>query len=80
MFQQPGYGIMCLGIVGRVVELRGDVAVVDVNGTRFTADASVVDVSVGDYVVVHAGMIISRVSREEALEVLSLYRELEKYL
>ncbi len=71
---------MCLGIVGRVIEIRGHTAVIDVNGARITADASLIPVSPGDYVVVHAGLIISRVDPAEAEETLRLYRELAQYL
>ncbi len=67
---------MCLGIPGKVIEVRGDTAIVDFGGLR--KEVSIVltpDVQPGDYVIVHAGFAISKISREEALEMLKLLNE-----
>ncbi|RLE55781.1 MAG: HypC/HybG/HupF family hydrogenase formation chaperone [Thermoprotei archaeon] len=67
---------MCLGIPGKVLEVRGDTAIVDFGGLR--KEVSIVltpDVQPGDYVIVHAGFAISKISREEALEMLKLLSE-----
>ena len=63
---------MCLGIPGKVTEMRDDlglaVGTVDFGGVRrevclaYVAD----EVSVGDYVIVHVGFAISRVDEDEA--------------
>ena len=68
---------MCLGIPGRVIEVRdeGGLAMgrVDFGGVRKEAClAYVPDVRVGDYVIIHVGFAISRVDEEEALRTLEL--------
>lgn len=72
--------LLCLGALGRVVELEGDVAKVDFGGVVREVDATLTpEVKIGDYVIVHAGTIISIVDEEEALETLKLVEELSKY-
>ncbi|MCH5333477.1 MAG: HypC/HybG/HupF family hydrogenase formation chaperone [Agathobacter sp.] len=57
---------MCVALPGKVIELQGADAVVDFNGNQVKARAGLVDVQVGDYVLVHAGCILQKVSTEEA--------------
>ena len=72
---------MCLGIPGRVVEMRDDaglpMGMVDFGGVRREACLAYVsdEVAVGDYVIVHVGFAISRVDEEEARRT---YRVLEE--
>ncbi len=68
---------MCLGIPGKVIEVRDDAGLrmgrVDFGGVRKEACLSYVpDVELGDYVIVHVGFAISRVDEEEALRTLEL--------
>jgi hydrogenase expression/formation protein HypC len=73
---------MCLGIPGRIVDIRGDrglpMGTVDFGGVRrdvclaYVAD----EVAVGDYVVVHVGFAISRVDEEEAKRTYDMLREM----
>lgn len=68
---------MCLGIVGRVLEIKENrIAVVDVNGVQIEADASFIDIDVGDNVIVHAGVVISKVDKKEAEIAMSLKQKL----
>ena len=73
---------MCLGIPGRVVEITEDAAmpmgVVDFGGVkRETCLAYVSDeISVGNYVIVHAGFAISILDEEEARQSFELLREM----
>ncbi len=57
---------MCVAIEGRVVETDGKIAVVEHMGSRVKAAAGLVDAKPGDHVMVHAGYIIQKVSRDEA--------------
>ena len=68
---------MCLAIPARVVELNGDMAKVDF-GEAVLRDVNVtlVDVVVGDYVLVHAGYAIQVIDKKEAQETLQLWREI----
>ena len=56
---------MCVALPGKVIEIKGRDAVVDFNGNQVTARAGLVDVKVGDYVLVHAGCIIQKVSKQD---------------
>ena len=73
---------MCLGIPGRVIELGEDatmlMGIVDFGGVkRETCLAYVSDeVSLGDYVIVHAGFAISILDEEEAKQSFELLREI----
>jgi hydrogenase expression/formation protein HypC len=73
---------MCLGIPGRVVEIENDavmpMGIVDFGGVkRETCLAYVADeVSIGDYVIVHAGFAISKLDEAEAKRTFELLREL----
>ena len=68
---------MCLGIPGKVVELNGDKAMVDYGGgTIREANASLVNVKIGDYVIVHAGFIIEKMNEEEANGMFDAWQEI----
>jgi hydrogenase expression/formation protein HypC len=69
---------MCLAIPVRVVELlEGDEATVDAGGVRKRISLALVDdVSVGDYVILHVGYALNRLSAEEAERTLTLFEEL----
>lgn len=69
---------MCLSIPVRIVEIEGDTARVSAGGTIFTAGMQLVqDANPGDYVLLHAGFAIQKISDEEASEILSLLDEIE---
>jgi hydrogenase expression/formation protein HypC len=73
---------MCLGIPGKVVEIRDDgplrMGKVDFGGVRKEAClAYLPDIALGDYVVVHVGFAISQLDEEEALKTLELLRMID---
>jgi hydrogenase expression/formation protein HypC len=73
---------MCLGIPGRIVDIRGDrglpMGTVDFGGVRrevclaYVAD----EVKPGDYVVVHVGFAIATVDEAEANRTYEMLREM----
>ncbi|MCR4588234.1 MAG: HypC/HybG/HupF family hydrogenase formation chaperone [Lachnospiraceae bacterium] len=68
---------MCVALPGEVTELLDDkFAKVDFNGNIVEAATGLVDVKVGDKVLVHAGCIIQTVSKDEADELEDLFKEL----
>jgi hydrogenase expression/formation protein HypC len=72
---------MCLAIPGKIIEIKKNVAKVDVGG--LSRDISVdlcPDVSVGEYVLIHTGFAIQKVDEQEALETLDLLREIAEAL
>jgi len=67
---------MCLGIPGVVIEVKDMTAIVDFGGVKREVDRLLVpDVKPGDYVIVHAGAIISKLSREEAEKTIEAWKE-----
>lgn len=68
---------MCLSIPAKVVDINGNMADVSVGGTIFRAGLQMLEnVEVGDYVLLHAGFAIQKISEEEALETLKILREM----
>jgi hydrogenase expression/formation protein HypC len=68
---------MCLGIPGKVVDIKDGMAKVDVGGTRKDASLMLLEeASLGDYVIVHAGFAIEKVDEEEAEKTLKIVDEL----
>lgn len=63
---------MCVALPGKVIEIKERDAVVDFNGNQVTARAGLVDIKVGDYVLVHAGCVIQKVSQQDMEEMKNL--------
>ena len=67
---------MCLAMPARVIEIEGDTARVNLGGVRKAVSLALVDgVEVGDYVLVHVGYALNRISTEEAERTLALFAE-----
>jgi hydrogenase expression/formation protein HypC len=68
---------MCLGVPARVVEVNGASATVEVGGAGREISLMLLDgVAPGDWVILHAGFAIEKLSPEEAEKTLALFREL----
>ena len=68
---------MCLSVPARIVSIDGKMADVSVGGTIFKAGLHMVEnVRVGDYILIHAGFAIQKISDKEAQETLELLKEL----
>jgi len=72
---------MCLAIPGQVIELDPDgpgrLGIVDFDGTRRrVCFASIPDVDIGDYVIVHVGFALSKIDQAAARETLTMFRDL----
>ncbi|MDE2562424.1 MAG: HypC/HybG/HupF family hydrogenase formation chaperone [Sphingomonadales bacterium] len=68
---------MCLAIPALVIELvEGEMAVVSLGGVTKTVSVALLDdVATGDYVLVHVGYALHKVSEEEARRTLELMAE-----
>lgn len=67
---------MCLGIPGRIINITGATAVIDVAGARKTVSVALLDgAAVGEYVIVHAGYAIEKIDKSKAEETLRLISE-----
>ncbi len=70
---------MCLANPAQILELNGDEALVDYGGLRKTVNIQLLaQKEVGDWVLVHAGFAIQKISEEEAQETLAIYAEMAK--
>jgi hydrogenase expression/formation protein HypC len=70
---------MCLSIPAKVVDIKGSMAEVSIGGTTFFAGLQLVEnIKVGDYILLHAGFAIQKISTEEAEETFALLREMDE--
>jgi hydrogenase expression/formation protein HypC len=69
---------MCLSVPAKVLSIDGDMAKVAVGETICNASLQIVeDIQVGDYILLHTGFALQKLSREEAEETFRLFEELE---
>lgn len=60
---------MCVGLPAKVVTLKNGMAVVDASGARREVSAELLDeLEPGDYVMVHAGIAIAKITEEDESE------------
>ncbi|HOW43850.1 MAG TPA: HypC/HybG/HupF family hydrogenase formation chaperone [Candidatus Aminicenantes bacterium] len=68
---------MCLAVPMKVVEINGDMGVVESAGLRREAGLMLLDrVKLGDWVIVHAGFAISKLTKKQARETLAIFAEM----
>jgi hydrogenase expression/formation protein HypC len=67
---------MCVAVPAEVIEIKdGNIGVVDYGELQQEVRLDLVDVKVGEFVLVHVGFAIQRLSREEGLETLEVFRQ-----
>ena len=67
---------MCLAIPAKLIEQHGDEGIADLHGNRVpVATLLVPEANVGDWVLMHAGFAIQRLSESEAEQTWSVLRE-----
>jgi hydrogenase expression/formation protein HypC len=60
---------MCVGLSGKVISVNKDMALIDASGARRQVSAELLDdLEPGDYVMVHAGVAIAKITPEENQE------------
>jgi len=70
---------MCVATPMRIVSIEGSSAKVDASGIQAQVSIELVDdVGVGDYVIVHAGYAIQRLTPDEAQETLAIFDRLKE--
>jgi hydrogenase expression/formation protein HypC len=68
---------MCVGLSAKVVDLKDGMAVVDASGARRSVSADLLDdLEIGDYVMVHAGVAIAKITDDDASETEKIMEEL----
>ena len=72
---------MCLSIPARIISVNGSMAEVSAGGTIFTAGLHMIEnAKPGDYILLHAGFAIQKISEEEAAETLKIIEEMNNSL
>lgn len=71
---------MCVAMPGRVLSVKDGVARVDFDGNLIEARADLVSVQEGDRVLVHAGLIIQKLSATEAEEMDAIFADLREMM
>ena len=67
---------MCLAFPGKITLIKGDKAVADFDGIKKDINVSLTpDAKKGDYVIVHAGFAIQKLSEQNAQEVFEIYEK-----
>ena len=70
---------MCLSVPARILSIEGQMASASVGGAVVQTGLHLLeDVKVGDYVLIHTGFALQKISEEEALETLRLIEELDR--
>lgn len=70
---------MCLSIPAKVISIDNDTAIVSVGGAEYNANLQMVeDVKIGDYILLHTGFAIEKLSEEDAIESLKVFEEFDK--
>ena len=68
---------MCVGISAKVASIKGGVAIVDAGGAKKTVSSELLtDLNPGDYVMVHAGSAIAKITDDDEEETDSLLEDL----
>lgn len=70
--------IMCVAVPGKITEINGDFAKVDIMGNTTQANIKLVEAKIGDYVLIHAGCVLEVMKKDAAEELLSMFSELEE--
>jgi hydrogenase expression/formation protein HypC len=69
---------MCLSVPAKIISVDGNSAKVSVGGMLLNVSLHLVDdAKTGDYVLVHTGFALQKISEEEALETIELIRQLD---
>lgn len=60
---------MCVGLAARVVKINGNMVLVDASGAKRQVSAELLDgLDPGDYVMVHAGVAIAKITADDVDE------------
>ncbi|AGY74600.1 MULTISPECIES: HypC/HybG/HupF family hydrogenase formation chaperone [Clostridium] len=68
---------MCVGLPARVVKVKEGMALIDASGAKRKVSAELIDeLEPGDYVMVHAGIAISKITNDDQSETDKIMEEL----
>lgn len=68
---------MCVGLSAKVVKISDGTAIIDASGAKRAVSVQLLeDLEPGDYVMVHAGIAIAKITNEDEAETDALMEEL----
>lgn len=68
---------MCLAIPMKIITIEGTIATAEVDGVTRQARLDLIpEAGIGDFVLIHAGLAISKLDPEDAAATLALLREM----
>ncbi len=68
---------MCVGLSAKVVDLKDGTAVIDASGAKRSVSTELLDdLEIGDYVMVHAGVAIAKITDDDENETNKIMEEL----
>ncbi len=69
---------MCLSVPAKVISLAGDKATVVIGESRILVSTALLEsVSVDDYVLIHTGFAIEKISKQDADEIIRMINEID---
>jgi hydrogenase expression/formation protein HypC len=71
---------MCVAVPGKIIEINGDVAKVNIMNNITEANIKFVAAKLGDYVLIHAGCVLEVLKKDMAEEMLELFEALGEEL
>jgi hydrogenase expression/formation protein HypC len=76
LVRKLGESSMCVAVPAEVLEIKeGNIGLVDYGDLRQEVRLDLVDVKVGEFVLVHVGFAIQKLSREDALETREVFKQ-----
>ena len=66
---------MCLAVPGKIIEIKGNEAVVDYDIEKSRAVLLEKTYKIGDYVIVQGKVVVQKIEKKEALDALRLYKQ-----
>lgn len=70
---------MCVAAPGKIIEINGTDAVIEYSSNITHANIGIVDAKTGDWVLVHAGLVIQVLPEDEAKYMIDLFNDLEEF-
>lgn len=68
---------MCVGLSAKVVKVKEGMAIIDASGAKREVSAELIDeLEPGDYVMVHAGIAIAKITNDDKSETDKIMEEL----
>ena len=66
---------MCLAIPSKVISTKNEKIIIDQTGQEISVAGSLIDVEVGDYVILQNNFIVRKLDAESAREILNLLKK-----